>query len=38
MPHKTVEARSLSIFKEEIDRFLTGKVIKGYGEKVGEWA
>ena len=28
-----MEARSLSVFKTEIDRFLIGKGIKDYGEK-----
>ena len=34
---KAVEARSLSVFKTEIDRFLIDKGIRGYGEKAGEW-
>ena len=33
----TEEAGPLSVFKTELDRFLIGKVIKGYGEKAGEW-
>ena len=37
LPQKTVEARLLSVFKTEIDRFLINKRIKGYGEKAGEW-
>ena len=37
LPQRAVEARSLSIFKTEIDRFLINKGIKGYGEKAGEW-
>ena len=36
LSQKAVEARSLSVFKTEIDRFLIGKGIKGYGEKMGE--
>ena len=34
---KAVEARSLSVFKTEIDRFLINKGIRCYGEKAGEW-
>ena len=34
---KAVEARSLSVFKTEIDRLLINKTIRGYGEKAGEW-
>ena len=34
---KDVEARSLSVFETEIDRFLINKGIRGYGEKAGEW-
>ena len=37
LPQKAVEARSLSAFKRELDRFLIGKGIKGYGEKAGKW-
>ena len=37
LPQKAVEARSLSVFKTEINRFLINKGIRGYGEKVGEW-
>ena len=37
LPQKPVEARSLSVFKTEIDRFLINKRIRGYGEKAGEW-
>ena len=37
LPQKAVEARSLSIFNTEIDRFLINKGIRGYGEKAGEW-
>jgi len=37
LPQRAVEARSLSVFKTEIDRFLINKGIKGYGEKAGEW-
>ena len=37
LPQKAVEAKSLSVFKTEIDKFLFGKAIKGYREKVGEW-
>ena len=32
-----VEAKTLGIFKMEIDRFLISKNIKGYREKAGEW-
>jgi len=31
------EAKSLSVFKTEIDMFLINKGIRGYGEKAGEW-
>jgi len=31
------EARSLSVFKTEIDMFLINKGIRGYEEKAGEW-
>ena len=34
---RAVEARSLSIFKTEIDRFLINKETKGYGKKAGKW-
>ena len=37
LPQNAVEARSLGVFKTEIDSFLIGKGIKGYGEKAGEW-
>ena len=37
LPEKAVEARSLSVFKTEIDRFLINMGIRGYGEKAGEW-
>ena len=37
LPQRAVEARSLSVFKIEIDRFLINKGIKGYEEKAGEW-
>ena len=37
LPQKAVEARSLNIFKTEIDRFLINKGIRGYGEEAGEW-
>eukprot|EP00061_Rhincodon_typus_P004895 g23685.t1 len=33
---ETAEAKSLRVFKTEIDRFLIGKGIKSYGEKAGE--
>ena len=36
LPQKAVEARSLSVIKTEIDRFLINKGISGYGEKAGE--
>ena len=36
LPQKAVEARSLSVFKIEIDRFLIGKGITGYVEKAEE--
>jgi len=32
---EAVEAKSLSVFKTEIDRFLINK--RGYGEKTGKW-
>ena len=37
LPQKAVEARSLTVFKTEIDRFLINKGIRGYGVKAGEW-
>ena len=37
LPQKAVEARSLNVFKTEIDRFLINKGIRDYGEKAGEW-
>ena len=37
LPQKAVEARSLSVFKTEIDSFLIDKGIRGYAEKAGEW-
>ena len=37
LPQKDVEARSLIVFKTEIDRFLINKGVRGYGEKAGEW-
>ena len=37
LPVEMVEATSLNIFKTWVDRFLTDKGIKGYGEKVGKW-
>ena len=37
LPQKAVEARSLSVFKTEIDRFLINKGIRTYGEKALEW-
>eukprot|EP00061_Rhincodon_typus_P018453 g47626.t1 len=33
---RATEAKSLSVFKTEIDRFLISKGIKGYGENTGE--
>ena len=33
---KAVEARSLSVFKTEVDRFLINKEIRGYVEMTGE--
>ena len=36
LTQKAVEARSLSVFKTEIDRLLINKRIRGYGEKAGE--
>lgn len=32
-----VEAKTMGIFKAEIDRFLVSTGVKGYGEKAGEW-
>ena len=37
LPNKAVEATSLNVFKSQIDRFLTNKGIKGYGERAGKW-
>jgi len=37
LPHRAVEAKSLSVFNIEIDRFLINNGIKGYGQKAGEW-
>jgi len=40
-PHNdlwAVEARSMSVFKTEIDKFLIARGIKGYGERAGEWS
>eukprot|EP00061_Rhincodon_typus_P003032 g19115.t1 len=36
LPQKVMEAKSLSLFKKETDRFLLSKGIKGYGEKAGD--
>ncbi len=38
LPQRTVEAQSLGVFKTEVDRFLTSKGIKGYGDRAGEWS
>jgi len=38
LPQRAVEARSLSVFKMEIDKFLTASGIKGYGVRAGEWS
>ena len=37
LPQKAVEARSLTVFQTEIDRFLINKEIWGCGKKAGEW-
>ena len=37
LSNEAVEATSLNVFKSQIDRFLTNKGIKGYGERVGKW-
>ena len=37
LPQLAVEARSLGIFRAEVDRFLIGQGVKGYGEKTGDW-
>ena len=37
LPQKAVEARSLSVFKTEIDRFLINEGIRGYWKKAVEW-
>ena len=37
LPQKAVEAKSVDIFKAEIDRFLISTGVRGYGEKAGEW-
>jgi len=37
LPQSAVEAKSLSVCKTEIDRFLINKGIRDYGEKVGKW-
>ena len=37
LPQKTVEARSLSDFKTEIDRFFINKRIRDSGRKAREW-
>jgi len=37
LPQRAVEAKSPSVFKAEIVRFLINKEISGYGEKAGEW-
>jgi len=38
LPQRAAEARSLSVFKMEIDKCLIARGIKGYGERVGEWS
>ena len=37
LPQKAVEAKSLTVFKTEIYRFLINKGIRGDGKKTGEW-
>ncbi|XP_051873382.1 RNA-directed DNA polymerase from mobile element jockey isoform X2 [Pristis pectinata] len=37
LPRTAVEARSVGVFKEEIDRYLNSQGIKGYGDKAGKW-
>ena len=34
---KAVEAKSMDVFKAEIDRFLISMGVRGYGETAGEW-
>ena len=36
LPVEVVEAASLNIFKTQVNRFLTDRGIKGYGEKAGK--
>jgi len=38
LPQRALEARSLSVFKTEIDKFLIARGIKGYRERAGEWS
>ena len=37
LPQTVVDAGTVSKLKEEIDRFLIGNGLKGYGEKTGKW-
>ena len=37
LPQSAVDAGIGSKFKEELDRFLIGNGLKGYGEKAGKW-
>ena len=37
LPQKVLEARSLSVFKTELDMFLINKGIRGHGKKAREW-
>ena len=37
LPQSAVDAGTVSKFKEELDRFLIGNGLKGYGEKAGKW-
>ena len=37
LPQSVVDAGTMSKFKEELDRFLIGNGLKGYGEKAGKW-
>ncbi|XP_051876029.1 RNA-directed DNA polymerase from mobile element jockey isoform X1 [Pristis pectinata] len=37
LPRTAVEAGSVGVFKEEIDRYLNSQDIKGYGDKASNW-
>ena len=37
LPQSAEDAGTESKFKEELDRFLIGSGLKGYGEKAGKW-